>query len=211
MGPYAFIAIEGNIGAGKTTFSKMLAENMESKLILERFEENPFLERFYEDPESHAFSVELAFVADRFKQLKDVLGSRNLFRQQVVSDYNFDKSLIFGKANLPSSEFTLFRTMFKLMSDLIPQPEVIAILNPGLKKVKEQIIARGRSYEQDMPKGYLEKIDKGYKSHYKHHRGSRVLLLDTSEIDFVSNPEDYEKIKSCILTPRKPGVYKIKL
>ena len=115
MGPYAFIAIEGNIGAGKTTFSKMFAENMGSNLILERFEENPFLERFYDDPESHAFSVELAFVADRFKQLKDVLGSRNLFRQQVVSDYNFDKSLIFGKANLPSSEFTLFRTMFKLM------------------------------------------------------------------------------------------------
>jgi deoxyadenosine/deoxycytidine kinase len=211
MGPYAYIAIEGNIGAGKTTFSKMLSEDLDSKLILERFEENPFLERFYEDPQSHGFSVELAFVADRFKQLKDVLGSRNLFRQQVVSDYNFDKSLIFAKANLPASEFSLFRTMFKLMSEQIPQPEVIAILDPGLEKVKQQIIERGRSYEQDMPKGYLEKIDKGYKSHYRHHRGSRVLFIDTTDIDFVSSQEDYDKIKVCIFTPRKPGIYTIKL
>jgi len=210
MGPYAYIAIEGNIGAGKTTFSKQMAESTGSNLILERFAENPFLERFYEDPDSHAFSVELAFVADRFKQLGEALGSRNLFRQHVISDYNFAKSLIIAKANLPSNEYALFRTMFKLMSDQIPSPEVVAILNPGLEMVKEQIKARGRSYEQDLPKGYLEKIEKGYKSYYKHHRGSRVLLIDTSDLDFVSNKEDYERILTCVLTPRKPGVYEIK-
>ena len=210
MGPYAYIAIEGNIGAGKTTFSKLMAERTGSKLILERFAENPFLERFYDDPESHGFSVELAFVADRFKQLGEVLGSRNLFRQNVIADYNFAKSLIFAKANLPNNEFTLFKTMFRLMEAQIPSPEVVAILNPGIEKVKTQIKERGRSYEQDLPEGYLEKIDKGYLSYYKHHRGSRILLIDTSELDFVANLEDYEKILSCITTPRKPGVYEIK-
>ena len=209
MGPYAYIAIEGNIGAGKTTFSEMFASKNQCELILERFEENPFLERFYEDPKSHAFSVELAFVADRFKQLRETLGSRNLFRQQVLADYSFAKSLIFAKANLPRSEFVLFRTMFRLMEAQLPQPEVIAILNPGLVKVKAQIVERGRSYEQDMPEGYLEKVWAGYKEHYKFHRGSRVLWVDTSEIDFVKNKDDYQKLLSCILTPRKPGVYNI--
>jgi deoxyadenosine/deoxycytidine kinase len=210
MGPYAYIAIEGNIGAGKTTFSKLMAERTGSKVIHERFAENPFLERFYENPKSHAFSVELAFVADRFKQLGEALGSRNLFRQNVISDYNFAKSLIFAKANLPKNEFSLFRTMFRLMEDQIPSPEVVAILNPGLERVKEQIKERGRKYEQDLPKGYLEKIENGYKTYYKSHRGSRVLLIDTSELDFVENLDDYEKLYNCIITPRKPGVYKIK-
>jgi deoxyguanosine kinase len=211
MGPYAYIAIEGNIGAGKTTFSKLMAERMGSELILERFEENPFLERFYEDPKSHAFSVELAFLADRFKQLREGLDNRNLFRQQVIADYSFAKSLIFAKANLPHSEYVLFRTMFRLMEAQVPSPEVIAILNPGIEKVKEQILKRGRTYEQNLPKGYLGKIQAGYQYHYKHHRGSRVLDIDISEIDFKGSSDDFEKLLSCIITPRRPGVYKLKI
>ncbi|MBM71361.1 MAG: deoxynucleoside kinase [Crocinitomicaceae bacterium] len=210
MGPYAYIAIEGNIGAGKTTFTELVAKQYGYELILERFEENPFLERFYEDTKSHAFSVELAFVADRFKQLREALGSRNLFRQQVLADYSFAKSLIFAKANLPQSEFILFRTMFRLMEAQLPKPEVIAILNPGIEKVKNQIIERGRSYEQDMPEGYLERVWSGYEEHYKFHRGSRVLWIDTSDLDFVKNNEDFKKLLTCILAPRKPGVYHLK-
>ena len=211
MGSYAFIAIEGNIGAGKTTLSKLISQKMDGELILERFEENPFLERFYEDPKSNAFSVELAFLADRFKQLRQALGTRNLFRQKVIADYSFAKSLIFAKANLPNNEYVLFRTMFRLMEAQVPAPEVIAILNPGIEKVKEQILKRGRSYEKNLPKGYLEKVRAGYKSHYKHHRGSRVLNIDTSEIDFKGNPQDFEKLLSCILAPRRPGVYTLKI
>ena len=209
MGPYAYIAIEGNIGAGKTTLTKKLAERTGGELILERFEENPFLERFYKDPKSHAFSVELAFVADRFKQLREALGSRNLFRQRMVADYSFAKSLIFAKANLPRSEYVLFRTMIKLMEAQIPKPEVVAILNPGPDRVKTQILERGRSYEQDLPEGYLEKVSAGYDAHYQYHRGSRVLFIDTSKFDFVKRKEDFEKLLSCILTPRKPGVYNL--
>ena len=120
------------------------------------------------------------------------------------------KSLIFAKANLPQSEYVLFRTMFRLMEAQVPRPEVIAILNPGIDKVKKQIVERGRSYEQDMPAGYLEKVWSGYEEHYKFHRGSRVLWIDTADLDFVKNSADFEKLLTCILAPRKPGVYHVK-
>ena len=104
----------------------------------------------------------------------------------------------------------LFRTMFRLMEAQVPRPEVIAILNPGIATVKKQIVERGRSYEQDMQAGYLEKVWSGYEEHYKFHRGSRVLWIDTADLDFVKNSADFEKLLTCILAPRKPGVYHVK-
>ncbi len=208
--PYAFVAIEGNIGAGKTTFATMLSERLGGELLLERFEENPFLERFYADPENHAFSVELAFVSDRYRQMRDILGSRNLFRQRVVSDYSFAKSLIFAKANLPANEYRLFRTMYRLMEQQVAAPEVVAILDPNRERIRNQIIQRGRSYEQDLPGDYLDKIAYGYHKHYRYARGSRVLWVDTSEVDFVARPEEGERLAELILEPRKPGVYELK-
>lgn len=208
--PYAFVAIEGNIGAGKTTFATKLSERLGGELLLERFEENPFLERFYADPENHAFSVELAFVSDRYRQMRDILGSRNLFRQRVVSDYSFAKSLIFAKANLPANEYRLFRTMYRLMEQQVAAPEVVAILDPNRERIRNQIIQRGRSYEQDLPGDYLDKIAYGYHKHYRYARGSRVLWVDTSEVDFVARPEEGERLAELILEPRKPGVYELK-
>lgn len=208
--PYAFVAIEGNIGAGKTTFATMLADQLGSELLLERFAENPFLERFYADPDNHAFSVELAFVSDRYRQMREVLGARNLFRQRVISDYSFAKSLIFAKANLPANEYKLFRTMYRLMEEQVAQPEVIAILDPNRERIRDQIIQRGRSYEQDLPGDYLDKIAYGYHKHYRFARGSRVLWIDTSGIDFVARPEEGEQLAQLILQPRKPGVYELK-
>jgi deoxyadenosine/deoxycytidine kinase len=208
--PYAFVAIEGNIGAGKTTFATMLAQRLGSELLLERFEENPFLERFYADPENHAFSVELAFVSDRYRQMRDILGARNLFRQQVVSDYSFAKSLIFAKANLPVNEFKLFRNMYRLMEQQVAPPEVVAILDPNRERIRSQIQQRGRSYEQDLPSDYLDKIAFGYHKHYRYGRGSRVLWVDTSEVDFVARPEEGERLAELILQPRTPGVYELK-
>ncbi len=208
--PYAFVAIEGNIGAGKTTFATMLSKRLGSELLLERFEENPFLERFYADPQNHAFSVELAFVSDRYRQMRDILGSRNLFRQRVVSDYSFAKSLIFAKANLPANEYRLFRTMYRLMEQQVAAPEVVAILDPNRERIRRQIVQRGRSYEQDLPGDYLDKIAYGYHKHYRYARGSRVLWVDTSEVDFVARPEEGERLAELILEPRKPGVYELK-
>ena len=206
---YASLAIEGGIGAGKTTFSKWLAQDLGAELMLERFEENPFLEKFYENPETHAFSVELSFLADRYKQMHGAIKSRNLFRQRLVADYSFAKSLIFAKVNLPKDEFKLFNTMFQMMAAQLPQPEIIAILNPGRERQETQLFQRGRDYEQNLPEGYLDRVAKGYESHYRHHRGSRVLWVDTSALDFVARPEELPVLRDAILTPRRPGVHHI--
>ena len=206
---YASLAIEGGIGAGKTTFSKWLAQDLGAELMLERFEENPFLEKFYENPEAHAFSAELSFLADRYKQMHGAVKSRNLFRQRLVADYSFAKSLIFAKVNLPKDEFKLFNTMFQMMAAQLPQPEIIAILNPGRKRQEAQIVQRGRDYEQNLPEGYLDRVAKGYESHYRPHRGSRVLWVDTSALDFVARPEELPVLRDAILTPRRPGVHHI--
>ena len=206
---YASMAIEGGIGAGKTTFSTWLAKDLGAELMLERFEENPFLEKFYENPEAHAFSVELSFLADRYKQMQGAIKSRNLFKQRLVADYSFAKSLIFAKVNLPKDEFKLFNTMFQMMADQLPQPEVVAILDPGRERQEAQIVKRGRDYEQNLPEGYLDRVAKGYATHYKHHRGSRVLWVDTSALDFVARPEELTVLRDVLLTPRKPGVHRV--
>ena len=206
---YASLSIEGGIGAGKTTFATWLSKDLGAELMLERFEENPFLEKFYENPEAHAFSVELSFLANRYKQMQGAIKSRNLFKQRLVADYSFAKSLIFAKVNLPKEEFKLFNTMFQMMAAQIPQPEVIAILDPGRTRQEAQIVQRGRDYEQNLPDGYLERVAKGYAAHYKHHRGSRVLWVDTSALDFVSRPEELTVLRDAILTPRKPGIHRI--
>lgn len=209
--PYGFVAIEGNIGAGKTTFATWLAEQTASELMLEEFEENPFLEPFYTDPERYALSVELTFLSDRYRQHKETLEKRNLFKPGLVADYSFAKSSIFAKANLPAPEFRLFNTMFKLMDEKMPKPEVIAILDPNRRKIRDQIIQRGRSYEQGLSDDYLDKVAYGYHKHYKYARGSRVLWIDTSGIDFVARPEEAFKLAEAVLAPRKPGVYEIEL
>ncbi len=209
--PYAYIAIEGNIGAGKTTFATWLADAVGGQVMLEQFQENPFLEKFYSDPERFALSVELAFVSDRYRQLRERLGSRNLFRQLLIADYSFVKSLIFAKANLPAEEFKLFQTMFKLMDAQIAKPEVVAILDPNAEKIRAQIEQRGRSYEQDMPQEYLDKIAYHYQRHYRYARGSRILWIDTSRLDFVKQSGDAEKLAELVLTPRRPGVYNLKV
>ena len=206
---YASLAIEGGIGAGKTTFATWLSKDLGAELMLERFEENPFLEKVYENPEAHAFSVELSFLADRYKQMQGALKSRNLFKQRLVADYSFAKSLIFAKVNLPKDEFKLFNTMFQMMAAQLPQPEIIAILDPGRTRQEAQIVQRGRDYEQNLPDGYLDRVAKGYAAHYKHHRRSRVLWVDTSALDFVARPEELTVLRDAILTPRKPGIHRL--
>jgi deoxyguanosine kinase len=154
--------------------------------------------------------VELAFVSDRYRQLRERLGARNLFRQLLIADYSFVKSLIFAKANLPAEEFKLFQTMFKLMDAQLAKPEVVAILDPDAAKIRKQIEQRGRSYEQNMPQEYLDKIAYHYQRHYRYARGSRVLWIDTSDLDFVKRPADAERLASIVLAARKPGVYELK-
>ena len=155
--------------------------------------------------------MELSFLADRYKQMQSAIRGRNLFKQRMVADYSFVKSLIFAKVNLPKDEFNLFKTMFTMMHAQLPQPEVVAILDPGRARQEAQILKRGRAYEKSLPEGYLDRVATGYASHYKHARGSRVLWIDTSELDFVTQTEALLLLKDAVIAPRKPGVHRFKL
>ena len=208
--PYRHIVIEGGIGAGKSTLAKALAEALDSEPLLEPFADNPFLEQFYLDPARYAFPVELSFLAQRFKQVKAALSARTLFRDALVADYLFAKSDLFAKITLPKTEYQLFRNLYDVMAEGMPQPELVLYLKPGSERQQAQIAARGRSYEQDIDTDYLARLEKAYERQFKHPRGSRVIWVDTSEIDFVARPEDMGKIMDIASQPWKVGVHKVK-
>ena len=208
--PYRHIAIEGGIGAGKSTLAMALAERLGTEPLLEPFADNPFLEQFYLDPERYAFPVELSFLAQRYKQVKAALSARTLFRDALVSDYLFAKSDLFAKITLPKTEYALFRNLYAVMAEGMAKPELIVYLRPGEARQRAQIEARGRSYEQDIDVDYLRNIEKAYEKHFKAARGSRVLWVDTSELDFVANADDLERLVAVLSQPWKVGVHQVK-
>ena len=183
---YKFITIEGNIGAGKTTLAGLLSEKLNARLVLEEFADNPFLAKFYENPSQYAFSVELFFMAERFKQLKDLLGQQDLFQTTTVSDYLFTKCLLFAKVNLPNDEFRLFQRLFEMMQPQLIQPDLLIYLHAPVNKLQENIKKRNRSYEQNIKDDYLFEIQQTY-THYIKHPPLRTLFVDASKVDFLHN------------------------
>ncbi len=191
---YNYIAIEGNIGAGKTSLSKMMSDEFNAKIILERFADNPFLPKFYEDKERFAFPLEMSFLADRYQQLSDDLAQLDLFRNFVVSDYYIFKSLIFAQITLQKEEYLLYRKMFDIMYKEITKPDLYVYLYQNTNRLLENIKKRGRAYEQNIQPDYLQKIHDGYKSFISTQQNLNTLVIDVSELDFVNNQEDYTNI-----------------
>ncbi|QTN37656.1 deoxynucleoside kinase [Cryomorphaceae bacterium] len=206
MGPYNYIAIEGNIGAGKTTLSELLARDHGAKLVLEQFSDNPFLPKFYEDRDKYAFPLEMSFLAERFQQLSEQIPSGDLFSSFTVSDYFVLKSLIFAEVNLPRDEFELYRRIFNLMYKQIPKPDLLVYLHRDVDDLQRQIKLRGRSYEQDIPNDYLEDVQRSYFAFLKQQKDLRILVLELGKLDFVNQVEAYEEICSTIVEPRNPGM-----
>ena len=188
---FNYIAIEGNIGAGKTTLASKLAEDCNAKLILERFADNPFLPKFYKDQSRYAFPLEMSFLADRYQQLSDDLAQFDLFKDFVVADYHIFKSLIFAKVTLQEDEFRLYKTMFDIIHKEMPKPDLYVYLYQNTDRLLVNIKKRGRSYEQDIPADYLEKINQGYLDYIKTQTDLNVLIIDVSGLDFVKKQEDY--------------------
>jgi deoxyguanosine kinase len=188
---FNYIAIEGNIGAGKTTLSTKLAEDCNAKLVLERFADNPFLPKFYKDQSRYAFPLEMSFLADRYQQLSDDLAQFDLFKDFVVADYHIFKSLIFAKVTLQEDEFRLYKTMFDIIHKEMPKPDLYVYLYQNTERLLENIKKRGRSYEQEIPADYLEKINQGYLDYIKTQTDLNVLIIDVSDLDFVKKQEDY--------------------
>lgn len=191
---YNYIAIEGNIGAGKTSLSKMMSDEFNAKIVLERFADNPFLPKFYEDKERYAFPLEMSFLADRYQQLSDDLAQLDLFKNFVVSDYYIFKSLIFAQITLHKDEYLLYRKMFDLMYKEITKPDLYVYLYQNTDRLLQNIKKRGRDYEQNIEASYLQKIHDGYKSFISTQQNLNTLIIDVSELDFVNNPEDYTNI-----------------
>lgn len=192
--PYNYIAIEGNIGAGKTTFASAFAKDYNAKLVLERFEENPFLPKFYEDSERYAFPLEMSFLADRYRQLTDDLAQYDLFKTSVVSDYFVFKSLIFANVTLSEVEYELYRKIFNFMYRDIPKPDLYIYLYQNVERLLENIKKRGRTYEQSISADYLRQIHDGYMNFIKTQKDLNILILDISNIDFVQEEHYYYKM-----------------
>jgi len=208
---YNYIAIEGNIGAGKTTLATKIAEMYNGKLILERFEDNPFLAKFYENQEKYAFPLELSFLAERYQQLKRELANQELFTNFTISDYFLNKSLIFARKTLNDDEYQLFITLFNIMNASLPRPDLLVHLFVSTYRLQTNIKMRGREYEQRIPDEYLEKIQESYLDYLKQQPHLRILLLDVNALDFVARPADFEKIVDTMNLEYPKGLTRIKL
>ncbi len=183
---YHYITIEGNIGAGKTTLAHLLAKRLDARLILEEFADNPFLPKFYENPKQYAFPLELFFMAERFKQQKDMVHTTDLFHSITVSDYLFTKCLLFAKVNLPEEEFKLYQKLFDIMEQQLIFPDLLIYLHSPVNRLQANIKRRNRSYEQQIPDSYLMNIQDTYMSYIRQYK-IKTIFVDASNADFLSN------------------------
>ena len=188
---FNYVAFEGNIGAGKTTLATKIAEDFNAKSVLERFADNPFLPKFYKDQNRYAFPLEMSFLADRYKQLSDDLSQFDLFKDFIVADYHIFKSLIFAKITLADDEYRLYSNLFHIIYKEMPKPDLYVYLYQNSERLLQNIKKRGRSYEQEIPSEYLDKINIGYLDYIKSQTDLNILIIDVSDRDFVKNHEDY--------------------
>lgn len=188
---FNYIAIEGNIGAGKTTLTTKIAEDFNAKTVFERFADNPFLPKFYQDQSRYAFPLEMSFLADRYQQIADDLAQFDLFKDFIIADYHIFKSLIFAKVTLSDDEYRLYRKLFEIIYKEMPKPDLYIYLYQNTERLLENIKYRGRSYEQEIPAEYLDKINRGYLDYIKSQTDLNILIIDVSDRDFVKRQEDY--------------------
>ena len=194
---YHYITIEGNIGAGKTTLAHLLAKQYNARLVLEEFADNPFLPKFYENPGQFAFPLELFFMAERYKQLKELIHTKDLFHSVTISDYLFTKCLLFAKVNLPEEEFRLYQRLFEIIHQQMIQPEILIYLHAPVQKLQKNIRKRNRPYEQHIPDEYLFSIQETY-THYIKQHNIKTLYVDASNADFLGNEKHVRTIMDAL-------------
>ncbi len=188
-----YIAIEGVIGAGKTTLADMLAKEIGAKTIMEEFETNPFLEDFYQDPSRYAFQVQMFFLLNRFQQQQKLIQA-DIFHQKIVSDYTFDKDRIFATLNLNDKEMKLYDGMAKIMEKEIVIPGLVIYLQSSTKHLLNNIRKRNRSYEKNISEDYIRGLNELYNSFFFNYEKSPLLVIKTDELDFKESKEDFKDI-----------------
>jgi deoxyadenosine/deoxycytidine kinase len=189
----------------------MIQEEYNCRLILEQFDDNPFLPFFYKDPDRYAFTVELFFMTERHKQLQGNLLSRDLFHDFVISDYFFIKTLLFARKTLQDEEFRLFQKLFSVLNSSFPKPDLLIYFHRNVDILLKQIDNRGREYEKQISSEYLTEIQDSYFEYFRNILSFPVVIVDISDIDFVSNRNQYELLKSLMKKEYKPGVHRISL
>ncbi len=209
--PYSFIAIEGNIGSGKTSLASKLASELQARLVLEEFEDNSFLPKFYKDARRYAFPLEMSFLAARFNQLKGQLNEQDLFTKHTVSDYLFAKCLLFSKVNLDEDEYELYSKVFSIIQLQLRKPDLLVYLHNPVEKLLWQIKNRGRAYEQEISPEYLESLQTAYFEYLNQQNDQRILILDCSALDYVNRETDYLLIKNAISKEYEIGIHTIVL
>lgn len=207
---YHFITIEGNIGAGKTTLAHLLSKHYNARLILEEFADNPFLPKFYENPQQFAFPLELFFMAERYKQLKELLQQKDMFQSLTISDYLFTKCLLFAKVTLPEDEFRLYQRLFEIIHQQLIQPDLLIYLHAPVSKLQANIKKRNRSYEQKIPDEYLFNLQETY-THYIRQHNVKTLFIDASNADFLGNEKHLKTILEALEHDYEEGQHYISL
>ena len=207
---YNYVVIEGNIGSGKTTLARRIAEQFNARLILEHFADNPFLPKFYADPEKYSFALELSFLASRYKQLKEELVPQDLFKSFTIADYYFMKSLVFAASTLRGDEYNLYRQIFYIIYGSLPKPDIYVYLHLNPERLLQNIETRGREYEKSITSEYLHKIQDSYFSFFRQNQGNKYLILDINNIDFVADEGHYSRIIDTIFSDDFPvGLNKV--
>jgi len=207
---YHYITIEGNIGAGKTTLAHLLSKHYNTRLILEEFTDNPFLPKFYENPEQFAFPLELFFMAERYKQLKELIQQKDLFQSVTISDYLFTKCLLFAKVNLPEDEFRLYQRLFDIIHQQMIQPDLLIYLHSPVHKLQENIRKRNRPYEQKIPDEYLFNLQETY-THYIRQHNIKTLFVDATNADFLGNEKHLKTIIEALENEYEAGQHYLNL
>jgi deoxyguanosine kinase len=200
-----YIAVEGVIGAGKTSLSQMVSERLNARLVLEQFEENPFLERFYEDPEHYSFQTQIFFLLSRYRQQQDLFQA-DLFHNALVTDYIFDKDKIFAYLNLQDDELRLYETLVSSIEKNIPTPDLVVYLQSSVERLMVNIRSRGRKYEENMSEEYIKDLNEAYNYFFFRYKNAPLLIVNSTEIDFVNNKEDFEELYKEILRPNRAPV-----
>ncbi|MDP2884504.1 MAG: deoxynucleoside kinase [Ignavibacteria bacterium] len=199
------IAIEGVIGAGKTTFAQMLSERLGARLVLERFEENPFLPKFYEDPEHYAFQTQIFFLLSRYKQQQNLFQA-DLFHDFLISDYIFEKDKIFAYLTLADEELKLYETLLGAIERNIPTPDLVVYLQCSVERLMDNIRHRARKMEENISEDYIRDLNEAYNYYFFRYRATPLLIVKATDIDFVGNKDDFEDLLAQILRPNKAPV-----
>jgi deoxyadenosine/deoxycytidine kinase len=201
-----YLVIEGVIGAGKTSLARMITERLQAQLVLEEVEENPFLKDFYRDRARFAFQTQMHFLFSRYQQQRD-LRQTNLFSEKLVADYLFQKDRIFASLNLVDRELSLYERLVGWLELDVVKPDIVVYLQAHPDTLMDRIARRNRSFEKDMDRDYIARLNDAYNHYFFHYTDTPLLVVNTNTIDFVNEPDDYEDLVRRILSHRQGTMY----